>query len=328
MSHRNVAKLVVLLLLSPCIARAAELRLGSDVWPPFTDAPGKPRVAIELVQTALEHAGIDVRTLVRSDFTDVIGEIRAGELDGSAALWRSPERETFLLYSRPYLENRLVLVGRKGSDTTAESLSALQGKRVAIVASYAYGEAVEGASGPVFVKGPSDGDNLQSLLRGDVDYALADELVVFHLFRRSPEKAQRLLQVGTAPLVTRSLHFAVRRDLPQADEIVKKFDAEIGKMIADGSYNRVLQLDWIRADVDGDGQSELVLNGAAAGVTPPQSSYQVFALDEAKPKVGFKLRYLVNGQPYEDWEDVPPEYKVPLKNRPDPARPGIVLFEF
>jgi len=25
---------------------------------------------------------------------------------------------------------------------------------------------------------------------------------------------------------------------------------------------------------------------------------------------------------------VPPEYKVPLKNRPDPARPGIVLFEF
>ena len=43
----------------------------------------------------------------------------------------------------------------------------------------------------------------------------------------------------------------------QADEI-EKFNAEIKKMQADGTYNIILRLDWIRADVDGDGRTELV----------------------------------------------------------------------
>lgn len=326
MSRRAAA--VALLLFTSTAARAETLHLGSDVWPPFTDLPGKPRVAIELVQKALQREGIDTDSVVRADFADVIRDIREGRLDGSAALWRSPEREKYLLYSRPYLENRLVLVGRKGSDTSATSLAALKGKRVGIVANYAYGEAVGPDTGPSFVKGASDGDNLQSLLRGDLDYVLADDLVVFHLFRRNPEKAAQMLEVGTTPLLTRTLHFALRRDVPHAAEIVKKFNDQIIKMIADGSYNSALQLDWIRADVDGDGQSELVLNGAAAGVAPPQSSYEVFTVDKPKPKAGLKLHYLVNGQPYDDWDEVPTEYKMPLKNRPDPTHPGIVLFEF
>jgi len=318
----------VLSVLFPVSVHAAALRLGSDVWPPFTDNPGSPRVAIELVQTALKRAGVETDAIIRADFTDVIAEIRDGELDGSAALWRSPDREKFLIYSKPYLENRLVLVGRKGSDTSAESLAALKDKRVAIVGNYAYGAAVEKVSGPVFVRGDSDADNLKRLLSGAVDFLLADELVVFHLFRQTPDKATQLLQVGTKALVKRSLHFALRRDLPQAQDIVDKFDAEVAKMVADGSYNEVLQVDWIRADIDGDGESELVLRGTSAGVSAPESSYEVFSLGDAKPKAGLKLHYLVNGQPYDNWEDVPTEYKVPLKNRPDPARPGIVLFEF
>jgi ABC-type amino acid transport substrate-binding protein len=325
MRLRNVAKILVFLF-SPCAAGATTLRLGSDIWPPFTDNPGHPRVAIELVQTALKRGGIDTNAVIRTKFSDIVDEIRSGALDGSAALWHSPEREGFLLYSRPYLENRLILVGRKGGDTSAESLAVLQGKRIGIVAHYAYGAAVENVTGPIFVEGDSDGDNLRRLLRGELDYVLADELVVFHLFRRAPEKATRLLAVGTHPLVTRSLHFALRRDLPQAVEIMKEFDAQIGKMLIDGSYNEVLQLEWIRADIDGE--SELVLRGTAAGIEAPQSSYEVFTLGEEKPKAGLKLHYVINGTPYDNWEDVPAEYKIPLKNRPAPERSGIVLFDF
>jgi len=324
---RSPAGIAAVLLITSTLARAETLRLGSDVWPPFTDVPDKPHVAIELVQTALKRVGIDTNSVIRSGFADVLEQIRDGQLDGSAAVWRSPEREKFLLYSRPYLENRLVLVGRKGSDTAAESLATLKGKRIAIVASYAYGDAVGPDTGPVFVKGSSDGNNLHSLLRGDVDYVLADDLVVVHLFRRSPEKATRLLQVGTTPLLTRSLHFGLRRDIPRAAEVVKKFNDEIVKMIVDGSYNRVLQLDWIRADVDGDGKGELVVNGAAAGIKPPESSYQLFTLDEPTAKARSE-RYVVNGYSYDDWEQVPSKYKIPLKNRPDDARPSVVLFEF
>lgn len=305
------------------------LKLSSDVWPPFTDIPGNARVAVELVQTALDRGGVKTSTEIRQDFTDLIDDLREGKIDGSPAVWRTPAREKFLLYSQPYLENRLVLVGRKGSDLSAVALSLLPGKRIGIVRGYGYGAAVENVKGPVFVEGPSDSENLKKLLRGEVDYVLADELVVHHLFKSYGDKAGEKLAAGVVPLLDRSLHFVVRRDLPGAAAIMQRFDAEIRAMVRDGSYNRILQVDWIRADVDGDGVVELVLGGSEAGVLPPTSSYELFEMGKPQaPEGEGVVRYYVEGRPYDSWEDVPPEYKIPRKHGLEPGRPGIVLFEF
>ena len=66
-------------------------------------------------------------------FHTVPEDIKAGKFDGSAAMWKSPEREAYLLYSKPYLESRLHLAGQKGTDVSAHNLSELAGKRVALV---------------------------------------------------------------------------------------------------------------------------------------------------------------------------------------------------
>ncbi len=94
-----------------------ELRLASDVWPPFTDIAGQPRLAIELVQEALERAGVKTATNI-VEWTEVIPGLREGRFDGSAAIWHTIQRESFLLFSDAYLENRLVLVGQKGSENS------------------------------------------------------------------------------------------------------------------------------------------------------------------------------------------------------------------
>lgn len=313
--------------------KAAPLRLASDVWPPFTDVEGKARVALDLVHEALRRGGVAANSEVRTDLGDVVAAVRRGELDGSAALWHSAERDAFLLFSKPYLENRLVLVGLVGSAVDAASFDALAGKRIAVVASYAYGEEVENARGPQFVEGPSDNDNLQRLLRGEVDYVLADELLVNHLFARYEAKAQRLLRAGSRPLATRSLHFALRSDVPNAAAIIATFDGEIRRMMTDGSYNEILQMDWIQADVDGDGKIELILAGREAGVQPPTRSYQVFSTErETGIAERLDVGYYIAGQRYEDWATVPAQYKVPtktsLQTESDTGRPAIVLFDF
>lgn len=338
MSIRTAVKVVLCSTLLSAAALAAEsnatLRLASDVWPPFTDVEGKARVAIDLVHEALRRGGVEASSEVRPGFGDILDELRSGALDGSAGLWFTPERDAFLLFSEPYLENRLVLVGLKGSDIGATSLSELTDKRVAVVATYAYGETVEKAKGPRFIEGKSDGENLQTLLRGEVDYVLADELLVHHLFARYTEKAQRLLQVGSRPLAVRSLHFALRRDFPNAEKIIAGFNKEIRRMIADGSYNRTLQMDWIQADVDGDGKLDLILGGREAGTEPPTRGYEVLTFRERVAGVvdGAQVSYFIAGQKYDDWEKVPPEYKIPGRTALEPGmetgRPGIVLFEF
>src|SRR5690606_9228057 len=99
-------------------------------------------------------------------------------VDGSPALWRDETREAYLLFSEPYLENRLVLVARKGKNVSATSLSALAGKKVGIVQDYAYGQALSEAKGVEFVEQESTSANLQSLMDGGVDYVLIDELLI------------------------------------------------------------------------------------------------------------------------------------------------------
>ena len=116
-----------------------------------------------------------------------------------------------LLFSEPYLENRLVLVGRRGADVSATTLAALKGRRIAIVEGYAYGSGVEGA-GPAFVRSQGEEDSLRQLLASKVDYALMDELVVNYLVENHAEQAQARLQLGT----TRARHAAaLPGDQPQ-----------------------------------------------------------------------------------------------------------------
>lgn len=318
--------------------RQAVLELGSDVWPPFTDLPNQRRIAIDLVQEALQRAGIRATTRILDDFEQVTRELREGTLDGSAALWLDPDRERLLLFSKPYLENRLVLLTRKGGDLGATSLAELSGRRVAVVQGYSYGDAIEQVEGPVLVWGRSDQENLERLLTGEVDYLLADEVLIQGLFERYGARAEALLAVGSAPIVERSLHFAVRRDLPGAGSIIARFEAAIHAMIADGSYNRILGMTWIRADVDGDGRSELVLGGRQAGESAPKGSYEVFTRDGARAKTGAaeaEDAYVVDGKIYHNWKNIPSHYRVPpeprtrpIDRKGDSPEPGISIFRF
>ena len=117
-------------------AQGRQMQLVSTAWSPFTNSPGQPRYALDLVGAALERVGITAETVI-VDEDRLTPSLLSGEFNGSAALWKDTERERRLIYSQPYLENRLILVGRHGSDVSATSLADLAGKRIALVAGYA-----------------------------------------------------------------------------------------------------------------------------------------------------------------------------------------------
>jgi ABC-type amino acid transport substrate-binding protein len=283
------------------------LRLGSDEWPPFTGSPGTTRSAIELVHTALERAGIEATTTI-AEWRRVEAMIRRGELDGSAAMWRTEEREEILLFSAPYLENRLVLVGRTGSDVSATRIDDLSGRRVAAVGRYAYGDDIDSAVGVIFVNSRSDQDSLDKLLAGEVEYMLVEEIVARHLLTFQPDEVAENLEIGLIPLARRTLHLAIRRDVPEAAEIIAAFDRQIRDMQSDGTFASILQVGWIRIDVDGDGLFELVPPGEQVGNQPPSSVYDVFGTvpEDQQPE---KPRVVIKGDIYEGWDAIPDLYK-------------------
>lgn len=327
-----------------------DLRLASTPWVPFTGDEKQPRVALYLVESALERAGFAARTSIVADGT-LTGLLRDGKYDGSAALWTADDRESFLLYSKPYLENRLLLVGRKGSDVSAGSLQELGGKRIGIVEGYAYGKELDAAREPSFVRTKSTQASLRALSAGQVDYILLDALLVQYLFEQEPKRASEGLEVGTTPLIKRTLHFGVRKALPNAQQIIDRFNDVLATMMRDGSYHLALQVSWITADVDGDGRDELVGVGPAVGAAPPSHSYVLFEEATAKPPAAGtkpsgapaagaspsasngateqRARYYVGGHVYESWSEVPESFRIqPGANTTGGGNPTAKLLEW
>ena len=300
-----------------------ELKLASDVWPPFTNIDSEKAFAMDLVREALARIDIKVSYEI-VEFDDVIARIDAGSFDGSAALWLNDERAAKYLFSEPYLQNQLVLVGKKGSDVSATSFEEFDGKKIGVVENYAYG--IEINSDQVkLISGASDQKNLESLLSGEIDYMLVDDLLIQYLLKYQVNDVHEFLEIADHPILEKPLYFALRKDVEGAEDIITAFNAEIKEMIAEGTYNRILELNWITADIDGDGTMELILDGDAAGLAPPERSYGVSqGMMGGKP--GMNTAYFIEGKKYSSWDDVPKEYKTELiMSTQDPSNVGIKL---
>ena len=304
-----------------------QLRLVSTIWPPFTNNSGQPRFALDLVEEGTRRIGLQTTTafVEAAKFTPAL---LSGPFDGSGAAWKDAERERVLLFSQPYLENRLILVARRGGDVSAKTLAELKGKRIAIVEGYSYGDTIDTA-GPTFVRSRSEEDSLALLLKSAVDYTLMDELVVEYIVDHHPEEARTRLQFGARPLITRQLFFAVRRTLPDAQSIIDRFNGQLRAMITDHTYHKLLHVAWISVDVDGDGQVEYVPDSDKAGPKPPQRAYLLFSSDKpASAPSEPPKRFMMGGNIYTSWATVPEQFKGYDSNRPDPARSTASIFTF
>ena len=304
-------------------AQQAPLLLVSTAWPPFTNEAGQARFALDLVETALGRIMLTSTTRIVSaaEFTP---SVTSSRFDGSAAVWKDAQREKYLVFSQPYLENRLVLVGRHGADASAQALRLLAGKRIAIVEGYSYGDELD-RSGVILRRTGSEEDSLAQLLKGGVDYTLMDDLVVQYLVSAYPKESGARLEIGSTPLITRPLHFAIRNTRPDALSIVARFNTQIRGMIKDRTYHRLLHVDWIRADVDGDGVSENVPATDQPGPEVPKRVYALFAAPrETLKEPGF----YVGGNIYPTWASVPEAYRNFDSQHPDPSRSTASIFKF
>lgn len=297
-------------------AQESALKLAADAWPLFTNVEGEKSILTDLVQEALRR--VDVESSVDIiEFSDVLQKIETGEYDGSPALWISDKRQEKYLFSEPYLNNQLILVGKKGSDVSATSFQELKGKKIGVVDNYAYGDFGKN-NDLVIIPDVSNQKNLENLLSDKIDYMLVDALLIQYMLKYQLNDVTAHLAIGQKPLLIKSLHLALGKDVENAQEILSSFNQEIHEMIADESYNRILELNWIEADVDGDGQMEMVLGSDNAGKTAPQNIYGLMMDNSYKEKNGPK-RYYVDGKLYEDWDNVPKSYKLDLVEDTTPS---------
>ena len=297
-------------------SQQVELKLAADAWPPFTNVEGEKSILTNLVKEALTRMNT-AASIEIIEFSDVLSEIESGKFDGSPALWVSDERKEKYFFSKPYLYNQLVLVGRKGSDVSQSSFAELSGKKIGVIDNYAYGNFGDNDEITI-VSDANNQKNLENLLSDKIDYMLVDALLIQYMLKYQLNDATQHLAIGQKPLLVKPLHFALGKNVENAEEILNQFNEEIEKMIVDESFNRILELNWIKADIDGDGAMELVLGSNMAGTSAPQNIYGLMMDNTYKDKNG-PQRYYVDGKLYEDWDNIPKSYKLDLVEDKTPS---------
>ncbi|MGD8885111.1 MAG: transporter substrate-binding domain-containing protein [Gammaproteobacteria bacterium] len=312
----HFASSAVFLLLTTVTVNAAELKLVADEWPPFTSAQQGQRIAVDLVQTALQNAAVDTKVKILP-WQEVLSGIKADKYDAIVAAWKTPEREQYLLFSRAYLENRIDLIGRQDNKIRFDNIEQLKGKKVGVVSGYAYGNEITNNKDIIQVPGATVADNIKKLLGGEVDFILADALVAQAIKEHLPPEITEKLYIYDKEVVTQGLYFAVRKNLQNAQPMLDKFNKAIEQMIADGTYNKILGFTWLVADSNSDGVYEYIAGGnlSSAGKDPAefQAGYALFGdsadtiqTEENLPDMPSKkplLKYRVLNQEYNSWDD-------------------------
>lgn len=301
---KKIILILVAISLFPMAHAREPLLLRNDAWPPFIIAGKNQGTAERLVCEALQRSGWSCSVEVE-DWESVLNQARIGAIDGVAAAWRTPDRETYMLFSEPYLTNRIVPVVNREKPLEIESLADLAGLRVALVGDYAYGDEIAAATSQfkvINVKNSNRG--LKEVVKGNADVALVDELVARNeLYKSEMSQLTALDNV----LAFRSLHLAISRKNPLAAVIIDDFHRSYKLMLADGSVNKILNVDWLATDFGQTGNLNVVLRPGISldDLSNSSGGGSVYALEDSEYQLirnksldNSRVSYQVEGKSY------------------------------
>ncbi len=278
---KKTALFIIATFLFSTVEARDPLILSNDVWPPFIIKGSKQGTAEMLVCQALERSGWTCTVKV-NDWEAVLDEARIGAIDGIAAAWKNPERETYLLFSEPYLTNRIVPVINDASPVDVKTLADLAGRRVALVSDYAYGDEITAILPRIqLVSANTSLNAIREVRTGKADVALIDELV-------AREEEYEALMSGLTALDTvlayRDLHLAISKQHPDAEVIIEDFQRGYKLMLADGSVNEILNVDWLATDFGQSGDINVVMRSDVSldELSDPSAEGSVYALETSE----------------------------------------------
>ena len=191
-------------------------------FPPFEflDSSGVAKgITPDLLAIMGKRLGVEFRTVAYPTWSDVLEAVKQGKVDLLGTLTRTPEREGFLLFSKPYLSVPYVLfVRHDGGDS--KTIEDMVSRRLGVVKNYGINtwlSVIHPNIHPVAVEDTATG--LTMVATGELD-ALLETLPVGALIVR--EKSLTNIRIVPRHIYDLPQHFGVRKEKPLLLSIVQK----------------------------------------------------------------------------------------------------------
>lgn len=212
-------------------------------FPPleYTGEDGNPRgIAVDMVKRIMSSLGHEIQIKVYP-WPKALEMVRAGDADAIFTAYKTPERETFLDYSKEVFIPQIVgFYVKKGSSITFNGdLHTLRTKHIGVVSTISYGPKFD-QMGPQLQVEPVERieQNFQKLLSGRIDLIISN----IHVADWELQKLQLREEIVRLPheveRVSSYIAFSKRRNLTTLRD---QFDQELRKLKANGEYNIVIE---------------------------------------------------------------------------------------
>ncbi len=275
----------VMSMLSCCLLLSlpvqAQLALVANPYPTLiAEAGDGPARVNDIVNEAMKRAGIKVElTVTRPAFSG--SGLLSGQYQGEYAALSLSEKKTGYVYSAPFLPIDLYLANRSSSVSEVTHFNHINGSRVAAHNRYVNTPSLRQIKEVSWSRNPADYDAFKKLAERRADYLLADIWLLGPFNQLLAEAGKPTLVLSARPLVKTALQLSVNNKLKDATSIIEKFEQASSAMQRDGTYNRLLKVQWLSKDINQDGTADLI--------TSRQTNYveglpmgKVIALDNTK----------------------------------------------
>jgi polar amino acid transport system substrate-binding protein len=207
----------------------------------FIDESGKPTGFLVDFENAIgKELGIKIE-YVATDFASLLPSIRNNRYDTAAfQTLETPERLAVVDFTTPLTYSQARLVSRKNAPI--DKVDGASGKTVAITRGSALIPLLQDLAPGVTVREfPNIASSLNALIAGQVDGLFTGLGTASHLVKDHADEltASQIVTSGTSA-------FPVSKDNP---ELLKALNAEIDKLMKDGTYTRLF-VKWMPADVE------------------------------------------------------------------------------
>ncbi len=205
------------------IAAHPELQIGVDpAWPPFEyrdDAGVYSGVVAGYVAAVSERTGIGMVPVPDLTWSEVIDRARAGEIDVLPGITRTPSREAYLNFTRPFVSFPIVIVTRKDAPYVND-IGNLQDRKVAVVRSYVTEEFIRRDFPDLPLQTVNSvADGLEALDGGNVDALVANLAAVTYEMERLQIDS---LKIAAPTEYKHELSMGVRKEWPELVGILDK----------------------------------------------------------------------------------------------------------
>ena len=190
-------------------------------WPPFEmiSGDGEHRgITADYLDLLASRAAFRVEPVRFKSFSEAFEGFRRGDIDVLGSMVQTAERSAVARFTTPYATTQAVIIARR-DDPSIHGLKDLAGKKVAMERGYVAIEFLRKAvTDAVIVESDATLEALQAVAAGDADAYVGNLVTASYLIDKA--YLTNLEVRGSTGFPTTELRFAVRRDLPQLEDVL------------------------------------------------------------------------------------------------------------